>query len=127
MAQDITTTAPSGDISESTNNLVNGHGDLNGLSKGLNHPTTETSFHNMSMSKMSLMTSETSHTAIMSAALPKTAIVESRIVQTTEMIKQQLGSYASVVFDSAPTFDEFLDALAAERLHEMPHDGSKWD
>lgn len=43
------------------------------------------------------------------------------------MIRTQLGSSSSIVFDSSPTVEDFLEALANERLRHMPHDGSNWD
>ncbi|KAF2137458.1 uncharacterized protein K452DRAFT_235652 [Aplosporella prunicola CBS 121167] len=58
--------------------------------------------------------------------LPKTNILRERTIRTSTTVQARLGS-SSGLLDSIATFDDFLDALAAERLRFMPHDGSQWD
>jgi hypothetical protein len=42
-------------------------------------------------------------------------------------MKKQLGSSSDLFLESISTFEDFLEALAAERLRFMPHHGSRWD
>jgi hypothetical protein len=57
----------------------------------------------------------------------RTDILHERTLQATAQLKSQLGNFSEIILDSTPTFDDFLYALAAERLRYLPHDGSKWD
>jgi hypothetical protein len=62
-----------------------------------------------------------------SIRVPKVSVLRESMVRTSSMIRTQLGSSSSIVFDSSPTVEDFLEALANERLRHMPHDGSNWD
>ncbi|KAF2089031.1 hypothetical protein K490DRAFT_38494 [Saccharata proteae CBS 121410] len=59
--------------------------------------------------------------------LPKTDILRERTIRTTTIMKTRLGSSSSQFLESIYTIDDFLEAIASERIRFMPHDGSKWD
>lgn len=54
-------------------------------------------------------------------------VPKASVLRESPMIRTQLGSSSSTVFDSSPEFNGLLEALANERLQRMPHDGSDWD
>jgi hypothetical protein len=57
----------------------------------------------------------------------KTNILNERTLHATVQLKSQMGNFSEMILDSTPSFEDFLFALAAERLRYLPHDGSKWD
>jgi hypothetical protein len=104
------------------------NGSLNGLANGTSKGASALTVHNTSRDVYTNGMLESSGSISEYASFGvKTNILQERTVQTTAMIKTQLGSSADVIFDSTSTFHDFLEALGTERLRHMPHDGSMWD
>lgn len=99
---------------------VNGHAQANGAHSSVTTTSSEqvSSSHDESSS---FMRTET-HSQV-----TKTNILKERTMKTSAMVQSRFGQHTSIILDSTPTFDDFLDALAETRLRHMPHDGSKWD
>ena len=57
----------------------------------------------------------------------KVTVLQDKVQAVSQKCKAQLGLSASQISKRSPNVDAFFDAVAAERLRWMPHDGSRLD
>ncbi|KAJ5400232.1 hypothetical protein N7465_010721 [Penicillium sp. CMV-2018d] len=57
----------------------------------------------------------------------KVTVLQEKVQAVSQKCKAQLGLSASQISKRSPNVDAFFDAVAAERLRWMPHDGSRLD
>ncbi|KAF9249610.1 hypothetical protein DTO027I6_4302 [Penicillium roqueforti] len=57
----------------------------------------------------------------------KLTILQEKVQAVSQKCKTQLGLFPSEISKRSPNVDAFFDAVAAERLRWMPHDGSRLD
>ncbi|KAJ5617320.1 hypothetical protein N7537_002434 [Penicillium hordei] len=57
----------------------------------------------------------------------KVTVLQEKVLAVSQKCKAQLGLSSSQISKRSPNVDAFFDAVAAERLRWMPHDGSRLD
>ncbi|KAF4538184.1 Nacht domain protein [Lasiodiplodia theobromae] len=57
----------------------------------------------------------------------KTSILRERTIRMTQSMRVRFGGSSDMFLDNISSFEDFLDAVADQRLRFMPHSGSKWD
>lgn len=57
----------------------------------------------------------------------KVTVLQEKVHAVSQKCKAQLGLSSSQISKRSPNVDAFFDAIAAERLRWMPHDGSRLD
>ncbi|KAJ5824573.1 hypothetical protein N7447_006913 [Penicillium robsamsonii] len=57
----------------------------------------------------------------------KVTILQEKVQAVSQKCKTQLGLSSGAISKRSPNVDAFFDAIAAERLRWMPHDGSRLD
>ncbi|KXG54591.1 uncharacterized protein PGRI_077350 [Penicillium griseofulvum] len=95
------------------------------VSESLNMGTTESS----SGVKSSAAHGMTSKRIVrqLSVSGYKVTVLQEKVQAVSQRCKTQLGLSSGAISKRSPNVDAFFDAIAAERLRWMPHDGSRLD
>lgn len=55
------------------------------------------------------------------------AVIRDATKKSVAAYRTELGPSSEQFFNSCPSVEAFFDAIARIRLHQMPHDNSRWD